>query len=89
MSSRRRAGNHNYLVRARVLAAFRAAALRPAGPLVRTAFLAAADRLLALRFRAAERAWPASALCDAAWWPSRLSALRTARERFAEGFAFR
>jgi hypothetical protein len=42
--------------RARVLAAFFAAADRAALPLVRAAFLAAAERLLAVRRRAADRA---------------------------------
>src|SRR5438105_4974767 len=73
-------------LRARVRAALRAAAERTRGPLVRAALRAAAERDVAVRLRDAVRAWRASAECEAAAWPSRLSALRTARERFVEVF---
>src|SRR5204863_5925059 len=76
----------NQRLRARVLAAFFAAADRPALPLVRTAFLAAAERLVAVRRRAADRAWLESARREAALCPSRFSAPLIARERRAEGF---
>src|SRR6185503_9125003 len=66
--------------------AFLAAADRRAGPFVRAAFFAAADRWLAGRRRALARACFASAPCDAALCPSRLSTLRTARDRFADTF---
>jgi len=46
---------------------------------------ALALRLPALRRRAAVRAWRARALRDAALWPSRFSAWRVARDRFADG----
>src|SRR5204863_6289551 len=63
----------------------RAAAARTRGPLVCAALRAAAERWLAERRRALERACLASALCDAAPCPSRLSACLTARERVREG----
>jgi hypothetical protein len=72
--------------RSRVRAAFRAAALRASGPLVRTARRAAALRAVAVRRLAADVAWRDRALCDAARRPSRLSAVRTARERREEGW---
>ena len=75
-----------YPRRALVLAPFFAAARRRAGPLVRAAFLADADRLAALRRRAAERACRASALGDAALRPSRLSRFSIARERRVDVF---
>src|ERR671914_995258 len=71
--------------RARVLAAFLAAAERLAGPLVRAAFFAAAERWDALRRRALARACRESDLGDAADRPSRLSALLIARDRLADG----
>src|SRR6266571_6051118 len=67
--------------RARVRAAFLAATLRSAGPLVLAALRAAADRAPAVRCRAADLAWRASALFEAAVCPSRLSAAVIARER--------
>ena len=68
-----------------VRAAFRAAAERPAAPLVRAALLAAAERSRGPRLAAAECACRDSASCDAARWPSRLRAVRTARARRADG----
>jgi hypothetical protein len=50
---------------------------------------AEADRLVALRLRAAERACFESALFDAAPRPSRRNAFVTARDRFADGRFFR
>src|SRR4051812_5892971 len=83
----RRAGLEDfYRRRARVLAAFFAAARRLAGPLVRTAFLAEADRLAAVRRRAAERACFANDWGEAALRPSRLSRFSIARERRGEVF---
>jgi hypothetical protein len=70
---------------ARVRAALRAAADRPAAPLVRTAFRAAAERAAAPLRRALVRACLASDLRDAADRPSRLSALRMASDRLADG----
>jgi hypothetical protein len=70
---------------ARVLAALRAAAERPAGPLVLAAFLAAADRSLAVRLRALACPCLESALWLAADRPSRFRTLLMARERLAEG----
>jgi len=72
-------------VRARVRAAFRAAAERSAGPFVRTAFLADADRWLAVRRLAAALAWRDSDRVVVAELPSRLSALVIARERVVDG----
>src|SRR5206468_239715 len=74
----------NDYARARVRAAFRAAAERLRGPLVRTALRAAAERLAAERWLAAVCACRASALCDAARWPSRRRALVMALERRRE-----
>jgi len=74
--------------RARVRAAFLAAADRPAVPLVRAAFFAAADRCVADRRRALERTCFASAPGDAAECPSRRSALLTARDRRADTVRF-
>src|SRR5438034_9148315 len=65
-----------HLRRVRVRAALRAAATRPAGPLVRTAFLAAAFKEPAPRLWAAERVCCASAGFEAAARPSRRSAGR-------------
>lgn len=73
------------LRRLRVRAAFLAAAERCAGPFVRTALRAAADRLLALRRVAAACAWRDSARAEAAAEPSRPSARVTARERRGDG----
>ena len=67
-------------------AAFFAAVDRSAGPFVRAAFFAAIERSSGDRFSAALCAWRASAVCDAALWPSRLSALSVARDRLAEVF---
>ena len=53
---------------------------------MRAAFLAARERSVLLRLRAAERAWLDSARREAAERGSRLSAFLTARERVAEGF---
>jgi hypothetical protein len=53
--------------------------------LVRAAFLADAERLAAVRDRAAFRACRPSAFFVPAERPSRLSASRTARDRFADG----
>src|SRR5918996_2339697 len=75
-----------YFRRARVLAAFFAAAFRFTGPLVRAAFLADADLLAALRRRAADRACLASARGDAALRPSRLSRFSIARDRRTDVF---
>src|SRR3989442_3118160 len=69
----------------RVRAALRAAARRPAVPLVREAFLAAALRLVRLRCRAAVRACRASAGLDADRRGSRRSAPLTARDRPVDG----
>jgi hypothetical protein len=80
MSQRRR--------RARVRAALRAAAARLRGPFVCTALRADAERLAALRLRAAERACFDNALFDAALCPSRRKAFVIARERFADGRFF-
>src|SRR6266536_4369604 len=74
--------------RARVRAAFRAAAERRRGPLVRTALPAATERARGPRRRAAERAWRPTAALEAAECPSRFSAARTARDRFGEVFFF-
>ena len=71
--------------RARVRAAFLAAADRLPGPLVRAAFFAAADRCAALLRRALERACFDRERRDAADLPSRFNAFVTARERFADG----
>jgi hypothetical protein len=71
---------------ARVRAALRAAVERAAAPLVAEAFLAAVERLDAVRRDAALRAWRASAPCDAALCPSRFNAFSAAFERFAPGF---
>src|SRR5690348_4345551 len=70
---------------ARVLAAFFAAAERPAAPLVCAAFFAAAEREPALRLDALFLACDDNADFDAALWPSFFSALVVARERFAAG----
>jgi hypothetical protein len=83
--SRADKGERRYRLLALVLAALRAAALLRAGPLVRDAFLAEAERLDAVRDRAAFRACRPSAFLVPAERPSRLSAPRTARDRFAEG----
>jgi len=56
--------------------------------LVRAPFFSAAERLLALRFLAADRAWRESDPREAARRPSRFNAPVEARERFAEGFFF-
>jgi hypothetical protein len=56
---------------------------------VRAAFLAAADRDAADRVRAAERAWRASAFPEAVRCGSRFNALRTARARLDDGFRLR
>ena len=48
---------------------------------VRAAFFAAADRSLAVRFRAAARVCRESASFEAAWCPSRFNARKVARER--------
>jgi hypothetical protein len=79
-------GGPRYFRRARVRAAFFAAADRPAFPFVRAAFLADAERLLALRRRAAERACRESERRDAELRGSRFKAPRVARERRAEVF---
>jgi len=68
-----------------VRAARRAASRRTPGPLVRTAFRAAALRADADRRRAAAVAWRESACLDAACRPSRFSALLIARERRDDG----
>ena len=65
----------------RVRAALRAAARRAAGPLVRTALRAVAERSEALRRPAAVCACRASDAGEAALCPSRRSALVIARER--------
>jgi hypothetical protein len=72
--------------RARVRAALRAAVARPIGPLVRTAFLAAAFKDPAPRLRAADRVCRVRAVREAAARPSRRSAVRMAPDRLAEGF---
>src|SRR5262249_19077985 len=71
-------------LRARVRAAFRAAAERSLGPLVRAAFCAAEERSPAVRRRAAACACFASADFEAAIWPSRLRAVLIARDRRRE-----
>src|SRR4029079_13731461 len=71
--------------RARVRAPLRAAALRRAAPLVRTALRADADLADAPRRRATMRACLPSARGDAAVCGWLLSALRVARERRADG----
>ena len=53
---------------------------------VRAAFLAARDREAGDRFAAARRAWRDKASFEAALRPSRFSARRVARERFADFF---
>jgi len=63
----------------------RAAAFRRAGPFVRAAFFADAERLEAVLARAALRACRPSDFREPADRPSRLSAPRTARDRFADG----
>jgi hypothetical protein len=71
----------SYLLRrARVLAAFLAAAERTAEPLVRAALRAAAERCDALRREAALRACRDSALREAVLRGSRLSTFVTARD---------
>lgn len=55
----------SYLCRARVLAAFFAAADRSAGPFVRDARFAAAERSTAVRLLALDRAWRAKDVGDA------------------------
>src|SRR6185369_8718252 len=72
----------------RVRAALRAAILRPRGPFVATAFLAATERARAPRLRALACAWRASARGEAAARPSRRSTRSMARERRADGFCF-
>jgi hypothetical protein len=72
--------------RARVLAAFRAAAERPRAPFVRIAFRAAVDRARAPRRFAAERACRASDRGVAAARPSRRRAPWIARERVEDRF---
>jgi hypothetical protein len=52
---------------------------------VRAAFFAARERLAALRLLAARLAWRDKAFREAARRLSRLSAPRTARERFGDG----
>jgi hypothetical protein len=80
---------HQVPRRARVRAAFRAAAERPAVPFVLTALRAAAERSAADRFRAEARAWRESARFVVARRGSRRNALRVARARRADGrFAF-
>lgn len=69
----------------RVSAAFRAAALRTAGPFVAAAFRAAAFRAAAPRRRAAWRVCLARAACDTDPRPSRFSAREAARERDPDG----
>ena len=59
----------------------RAAAERPALPLVREALRAAAERSLLLRLRALDLDCLDSELRAAAEWPSRFNAPRVARER--------
>jgi hypothetical protein len=71
---------------ARVLAAFRAAADRPAAPFVRAAFLAAAERSARLRRFAAEVACFERDLLEAAPRPSLCNALVVAFDRLADGF---
>jgi len=73
-------------LRSRVRAALSAAALLPDAPLVRTAFRAALARAAGPRWRALFRACFASAPCDAAAVPSRLSARRAALDRVGDGF---
>ena len=70
----------------RVRAALRAAATRPARPLVLAAFLAAAFRETAPRLRATVRACRERERLEAALRPSRRSALRTALDRRRDGF---
>ncbi|HEU4629174.1 MAG TPA: hypothetical protein VFS08_05490 [Gemmatimonadaceae bacterium] len=70
-------------MRARVRAAFRAAAFRPAAPFVRAALRAAALRSLALRLRAADRACFDRADFDADERPSFFSAFVAPRARLA------
>src|SRR5262245_40159564 len=72
-------------LRARVRAAFRAAAARSRGPLVRTPFRAAAERSLRVRRRAADLAWRARARREAAACPAWRSTRPIARDRFADG----
>ena len=67
--------------RARVRAAFFAAADRARGPLVRAAFFAIADRCAADRRRAVVRACFERARLDAVECDSRRKALLTARDR--------
>ena len=69
----------------RVRAALRAAATRPARPLVRAAFLAAAFKEPVPRLRAAVRACPESERLEAALLPSRRNAVRTALDRRVDG----
>jgi len=66
--------------RARVRAAFRAAAERPAKPFVRTALRAAAERSEVVRRAAARFAWPDKAARDAVLRGSCLSTRDTALE---------
>lgn len=76
---RRLSARHPRL-RARVLAAFLAAADRPAAPLVRPACRAEAERCAALRADAALRACRDNALREAVLRGSLLSTRETARE---------
>jgi hypothetical protein len=75
-----------HFFRARVRAAFRAAARRPRRPLVRAAFAATAERARTPRFRTVERDCLASAVLEAALRPSRRRAELVARWRRADGF---
>ena len=77
----RRSVKAPYLRRARLRAAFFAAAERPRPPLVRAARRAAAERLARVRFCAAERACRDRDFLDAADLPARLSAPWLALER--------
>jgi hypothetical protein len=72
-------------LRARVRAALRATAERSAGPFVRAAFLADAERWLAVRRLAAVFACLDSDRVVVAELPSRLSALVIARARVVDG----
>jgi len=73
------------LLRARVRAALRAAADRPAAPFVRAAFRAAAERSLAVRREAARDAWRDSAERDAVRVGSFFNARVTARDTRGRG----
>lgn len=79
----------SYFLRARVRAAFFAAAERPAAPLVCVALRADAERCAAVRCEGAPRTWRDSAACEALSRGSRFSAALTARETRGRRYGLR